>query len=73
MSYLVFEHKGKSESGKTDRWVVKNSLSDAIIGWVEWYGPFRKYTFSPINGTTFDANCLHEIGGFLRVEMRKRG
>jgi len=72
MSYLIFEHKGKSDSGKTDRWVVKNSLSNFIIGWIEWYGPFRKYAFSPVNGTTFDANCLIEIAEFLKTEMAKR-
>ena len=74
MSYLIFEHKGKSESGKTDRWVVKNKLNpDAAIGWIEWHAPWRKYWFCPVNGTAYDASCLHEIGDFLRIEMGKRG
>jgi hypothetical protein len=74
MSYLIFEHKGKSESGKTDRWVVKSKLNpDAILGWIEWHAPWRKYWFCPVNGTAYDASCLHEIGDFLRVEMGKRG
>lgn len=73
VSYLIFEHKGKSESGKTDRWVVKSKLNpEAILGWIEWHAPWRKYWFCPVNGTAYDASCLHEIGDFLRVEMGKR-
>jgi hypothetical protein len=73
MSYLVFEHKGTSESGKTDRWVVKNNLFDTVIGWIEWHAPWRKYWFCPVNGTGFDAGCLGCIHDFLKNEMGKRG
>ena len=73
MSYLIFEHKDKSDSGKTDRWVVKNKLNpDTILGWIEWYAPWRKYWFCPINGTAYDANCLWEISEFLKMQMEKR-
>jgi hypothetical protein len=73
MSYLIFEHKGKSDSGKTDRWVVKNAQREIILGWIEWHAPWRKYWFCPVNGTGFDSVCMGEIANFMVTEMRKRG
>jgi hypothetical protein len=72
MSYLTFEHKGKSDSGKTDRRVVKNAQREIILGWIEWHAPWRKYWFSPVNGTAYDAKCLYEIGDFLQSQMAIR-
>ena len=72
MSYLNFEFKGTSESGKTKRWVVKNTLTDSILGWIEWKAQWRKYWFCPTNNTGFDAACLREISDFLQAETAKR-
>jgi hypothetical protein len=73
MSYLSFEDRGTSESGKTRRWVVKSSQQgDVILGWIEWRATWRRYTFSPTNQTTFDAGCLRDIAEHLEREMGKR-
>jgi len=71
MSYLQFEFKGTSESGKTNRWVVKNTSGD-VLGWIEWKTSWRKYWFCPVNGTGFDASCLDEISGALKAAMEQR-
>lgn len=72
MSYLSFEDKGTSDSGKTKRWVVHNVTNGVALGWIDWKAGWRKYTFSPLGGTTFDAGCLSEIATFLLNEMGKR-
>ena len=72
MNYLKFEDRGTSDSGKTKRWVVSNSTNGVALGWIDWKAAWRKYTFSPMPSTTFDAGCLSEIGTFLSEEMRKR-
>ena len=72
MSYLEFEERGTSESGLTKRWVVFSSANNTVLGWINWKAGWRKYTFSPMTETTFDASCLNEIASFLHVEMDKR-
>jgi hypothetical protein len=72
MSFLKFEDRGTSPSGLTRRWAVLNSLTGIILGWIDWKSVWRKYTFSPMPQTIFDANCLEEIATFLRNEMTKR-
>jgi hypothetical protein len=72
MSFLKFETRGTSPSGKTERWVVKNSKNDANLGWIEWKSSWRKYWFCPLGGTGYDASCLGEIYVFLNEQMGKR-
>jgi len=72
MSYLTFEDKGTSESGKTGRWTVNNAADGAVLGWVEWKSPWRRYWFCPVNGTGFDAACLRDIEQFLTARMEER-
>jgi hypothetical protein len=40
------------------------------LGVVSWFASWRKYTFSPIAGTTFDQGCLAEIADFLQTETQ---
>jgi hypothetical protein len=70
MSYLVFTDAGKSPSGKTKRWGVGNT-SGTVLGWISWYAPWRKYTFTPGPGMTFDSVCLSEISAFISNETRR--
>ena len=63
MSYLSFQQAGSSPSGKTLKWVVHNG--GVSLGVVSWYASWRRYTFTPCAGTTFDASCLTEISTFL--------
>jgi NADH:ubiquinone oxidoreductase subunit len=68
MSYLKFEDRGTSDSGKTKRWVVLNSLSNAALGWVQWYSGFRKYVYEGLPGTKYDAGCMREIANFIEAK-----
>lgn len=65
MSYLNIVLTGKSDSGKTNIFAVQ-TLDGGVLGRVSWFGPWRKYTFSPVPNVTFDANCLDEIANFCR-------
>lgn len=70
MSYLHFDHRGKSESGKTEIWSVRGSGGD-WLGQVRWYGPWRKYCFDTEDNCTLDAACLTEIADFCRVKTEE--
>jgi len=65
--YLCF---GEIETNtKTRLFSVKNKRSDFTIGYVKWYGPWRKYCFLPNGNTVFDAGCLADIQDFLNELM----
>lgn len=73
-SFLDFVDGGASPSGKTRRWAVM-SKGGGSLGTVQWYAPWRRYTFEPWGSTTFDAACLREIASFCEsrtVEQKAR-
>ncbi len=69
MTFLNFTYIGMSPSGKTDVWMVYSG--QLALGSVSWYAPWRKYAFHPSASTTWDANCLREIIGFLEDKTRE--
>lgn len=74
MSWITFEHAGKSKSGKTHEWRVQpkdNGALAACIGVVKWYGPWRKYTFQPYSSTVFEQDCLRDIADFCEKVTRE--
>lgn len=65
MSYLNIYEERKSPSGKTSIFVVVNSVNASILGWIKWWGAWRKYVFEPNIRVVFDSKCLNEIECFL--------
>jgi hypothetical protein len=71
--FVKFENAGLSDSGKTQKWLVLGAQSGVPLGDVRWYGQWRKYAFSPIAGTVFDATCLREIADFIESRTEEHG
>lgn len=69
MSRLAFHLDGTTKSGLTKIWTV---LSNNIeLGRVTWFSNWRRYTFSPREGTTFDVECLSEIAVFVGLRTQE--
>ena len=64
--FLAFHHEGPSESGKTNRYTVRNKRGGETLALVAWYGPWRCYTADFSDMATFNAECLSDIAAFLR-------
>lgn len=45
------------------------SKQGAALGTVKWFSHWRRYTFEPYPGTTFDVACLTEIAQYLSYLM----
>jgi hypothetical protein len=71
MSYLKFEDRGTSPSGKTKRWVVLNSISGVALGWVQWHPSFRKYAFESLPSIVYDACCLLALAEFVEEKTKE--
>lgn len=72
MSYLNIYEERKSPSGKTSIYVVANSVTATILGYISWWGAWRKYVFKPNEEMVFDSNCLNEIESFLDEATAKQ-
>lgn len=73
--WLRFEDAGTSESGKTRRWLAVNKRTLEVAGEVRYRYGCRGYAFYPTSDFFFDANCMEQIGKFLREHsqsMQKR-
>lgn len=51
---------------KTSEWECRNNRSDEVLGWVEWYGPWRQYCFCPDGGMVFNVGCMENIIDFVK-------
>lgn len=65
-SYLRFIEQDNGTK-KTKLWNVVAASSGALLGTVEWYGPWRQYTLRS-SFTIFNADCLDEVASFLRTQ-----
>lgn len=70
-TYMTFE-EGKSASGVTKVIILKAKLSQAKLGEIKWFGPWRKYCFFPDYNMIFDNVCLEIIGKKLERLMQER-
>lgn len=52
--------------------VVTNSVQVQDLGWIKWYGPWRKYSFFPQERTVFETDCLNDIVKFINKLMLDR-
>lgn len=71
MSYLRFTLCPPPSPRKTLIWVVESATGGGQLGMIGWYPHWRKYTFNPGHGTTFDPACLREIADFVEEKTRE--
>lgn len=57
---------------KTKTWRVGSKLNSSFLGIVEWYSPWRRFTFEPAQSCKFDPGCLIEIATFCKVQTDLR-
>lgn len=65
--YIVIEELGRSASGKTGIFEVRNKQSDVHLGFVNWYPRWRQYVFCPEADTVFSVGCMKDISEFIKV------
>lgn len=63
--YMEAQQLPRGRGRRTSEWRILNAKHGSDLGHVEWYGPWRRYTFTAAPGAIFDAECLREIAGFL--------
>jgi hypothetical protein len=66
-TFIRFEPRAPNP--KTKVWAVV-SKDGGEIGAVNWYGPWRKYCFTPNSNTVFEQVCLREIAQFCETATR---
>lgn len=64
-SHLAFTDDGPVSVGaKTRQFSVNSRSNRSLIGYVKWWGNWRKYVFFPLNSTLFDDKCMRQIAQF---------
>lgn len=58
-------------SGKTTVWEVCNTKEGTRLGFVKWFGRWRKYAFFPIHERIFEEVCLREIALFCEERTKE--
>ncbi len=63
--YVEMYEAGRSTSGKTAVYTVRNRNHGDRLGVVSWYGPWRQYVFKPASPIVLSAGCLRDIASFV--------
>ncbi len=64
--YITVEEYGRSASGKTGRYEVRNKRSGDLLALIHWYGAWRQYVFMPQLETIYSVGCLLDIIDFIK-------
>ena len=57
---------------KTKTWWVVTRDDATHLGWIGWFGRWRKYAFYPKSDTVYEEVCLRDIARFCLAETLKR-
>lgn len=63
--WIYFSELPLKEGAKTKTWHVRTKAGDEAIGFVRWFGRWRKYAFSPERDTIYEQDCLWDIADFI--------
>lgn len=66
-TYIVFRNIGHIGKRKTLTWEVR---SGSLLGHVEWFSRWRKYSFFPMEETVYEQTCLREIAEFCETQTK---
>lgn len=58
------------KDSKTKRWAVCSETTGAI-GYIRWYGRWRKYAFFPNHSTVYEQDCMRDISDFIESETKE--
>ena len=64
-------HEGPPKP-KTRTWFVVNSHDNFHLGWIGWFGRWRKYAFYPKPDTVYEEDCLRQIAEFCVDATKSR-
>lgn len=68
--YITFSNLGPAPGRLTNRYRI-DSEHGGVLGFVRWWGGWRKYVLEPGEDTVFEETCLREIAAFC-ADMTKQ-
>lgn len=64
------------DADKNPSFMCYNNKNDSVLGWVEYYKPWKQYVFEGKGGCVFNISCLNDIANFMKqmkVDQAKGG
>ncbi len=62
LHFIQVENPGR----KTSIWECRNNRSQATLGLVKWYGPWRQYCYYPTVQAVYSPGCMDDMAHFIR-------
>ena len=66
-TFVGFYKTTPKEKAKTEIWAIDTLDGVHTLGWIKWFGRWRKYSFFPKGETVFEPTCLREIAVFCQA------
>jgi len=55
---------------RTKVWWVVQRQSDFQLGWIGWWGTWRRYSFFPKPDTVYEVDCLRDLANFCEQQTK---
>lgn len=70
--YLYAVENTPPDKRKTKMFTVYSKSGNDVLGWIQWYGPWRQYNFYPAPDCGFNSGCLAGLAHFLNAIRDER-
>ena len=73
MTDVVLRHivmRSLPANPKTKRWQVVTKAEGALLGSIGWFGRWRRYAFTPYEGSVYEQDCLRDIASFIEAQTK---
>jgi hypothetical protein len=68
--WIEFMPEPLASGKKTKRWAVSAKEGGDRLGSIQWYGPWRQYTFQPAANTIYERQCLRDLADFCELQTK---
>ena len=63
--YMVAYKMPEPPGTKYKMWEIHSKRGDDLLGWIQYYEPWKEFVFSPETSTIFSTGCLQDIITFI--------
>lgn len=70
--YFEVNYLTDSKTGKTKVFEVLALDCEIILGYIKWYGAWRKYVFYPEANTLYDNKCMIELARICEEKTKEQ-
>ena len=69
--WIKFDEQIPKKPAKTKVWAIRTTYEvPETLGFIKWFGRWRKYAFFPLIHTVWEQDCLRKVASFCELQTK---